>query len=211
MYFTKKVNPIHRFLAEAHFGRAAGKSDYELEGKPNHVYCLNDDKRSKLVHDFILMVFKVRHRVQREDYGGEENTTHWNYPNNPGGHGGVGVLKQVPHQSLYFRSFWLPFFFNNFILGNFLPVNLFFCVEIFLHAASGKAVQRNSPIIQVGYKCNWTSVGADVEAACKMISFKILTSWRFRYVLLIGKKDQGNYLSQIKWDAFLSGKNPKYL
>lgn len=76
MDFTKKVNPIHRFLAETHFGWAASKSDDELEGEPDHVDCFNYDKWSKLIHYFILMVFKVRHCVQSEDDGGEKNTTH---------------------------------------------------------------------------------------------------------------------------------------
>ena len=97
---TKKVYPVHRFLAESHFWGTTGESYDELESEPNHVDGFYDDKGGELVHDFVFVILKIWHSVQSEDDGGEENTAHRDYTNNSGSDGGMRVLKEIPNKSL---------------------------------------------------------------------------------------------------------------
>ena len=46
---------------------AAGGSDDELHGEPDHVDRLHDHEGGELPHDLVLVVHEVRHRVQGQD------------------------------------------------------------------------------------------------------------------------------------------------
>ena len=66
------------------------------------------------------------------------------------------MLKQIPEKLLNMRRIGLEVFLDDFILRGFLPLKLFFDVNVLLHTAGGETVERDAPVIQIRDKREWT-------------------------------------------------------